>query len=352
MSSVSIAMATFNGERYLPQQLASLAAQSHPPSELVVTDDGSTDATLSLVNDFAASAPFPVCVHRNETRLGYRANFLRAATLCTSDLIAFCDQDDVWDSRKIEICLPLFSNSDVLLAYHNAVKITADGHPIGLLDDWVLPQVINPPMSIGPWPFVKGFTQVFRRSLPYSHDLWEMSVDHADARERMAHDQWFFFFSSVLGSIAYINEPLAYYRLHSSNAVGILEHERLIGAVRLCFANFADKYAQFERAARASANILDKAKEYWSGTWYQRASMAAEKYRLLEHQYADRRILYTAVETSRRLKAFRSILLSGGYGRCDRYNFGLRSLAKDALLGVLMGRRLKRVPDTGRPFDS
>jgi glycosyltransferase involved in cell wall biosynthesis len=345
MPSVSIAMATYNGERYLRQQLASLATQSHLPSELVITDDGSTDGTLNLVDDFAASAPFPVYVHRNEARLGYRANFLRATTLCSSDLIAFCDQDDVWDPRKIEICLPLFSNTDVLLAYHNAIKIAADGHPIGLLDDWVLSQVINPPMSIGPWPFVKGFTQVFRRSLPYSFDLWEMSVDYADVRERMAHDQWFFFFSSVLGSIAYIKEPLAYYRLHSSNAVGLLEPERLIDSVRLFFANSADKYAQFERGARACANILDKAKEDWSGNWYQRASMAAVKYRRLEQQYADRRTLYTAVETGRRLKAFKNILLSGGYGRYDSYNFGLRSLAKDALLGVLMGRRLKRLSE-------
>jgi glycosyltransferase involved in cell wall biosynthesis len=342
MVSVSVAMATFNGERYLREQLASLAAQSHLPSELVITDDGSTDNTLNLIGDFAAGAPFPVHLHRNDRRLGYRANFLRATTLCGSDLIAFCDQDDVWDPRKIEICLPLFSNSEVLLAYHNAVKITADAHPIGLLNDWVLTQQINPPMSIGSWPFVKGFTQVFRRSLPYSSDLWEMSVDYADARERMAHDQWFFFFSSVLGSIAYIKEPLAYYRLHSSNAVGILGPERLSDRARLFFANSAEKYTQFERGARACATILDRAKKDWSGTWHQRASIGAEKYRALEQRYADRKLLYTAVEPSRRLRAFRSILLSGGYNRYDGYNFGFRSLAKDALLGVLVGRRLKR----------
>ena len=106
----------------------------------------------------------------------------------------------------------VLDDPDVLLTYHNATTITADGHPIERLDDWVLPEVINPPMLIGPWPFVKGFTQVFRRSLPFSPRLWAMSLDFWNISERMAHDQWFFFLSSVLGSIAYVERPLVPYQ--------------------------------------------------------------------------------------------------------------------------------------------
>ena len=106
MTSVSVAMATFNGARYVRQQLDSLAVQSHLPSELVITDDCSTDETLELLNNFAANAPFPVFVHQNESRLGYRGNFLHATTLCSSDLVAFCDQDDIWDRCKLEVCVP------------------------------------------------------------------------------------------------------------------------------------------------------------------------------------------------------------------------------------------------------
>ena len=342
MVSVSVAMATFNGSRYIRQQLDSLAAQIHLPSELVISDDGSTDETLNLVREFSKKAPFPVFVYRNETRLGYRANFLHATTLCTSDLIAFCDQDDIWDRRKIEICVPFFNNPDVLLAYHNAIAITENGYRIALLNDWVLGQVINPPMTAGAWPFVKGFTQVFRRSVPFLPDLWATSMDYAKHSERMAHDQWFFFLSSVLGSIAYVNEPLAYYRQHDANVVGIAKRKNNTNSMRLFFANFATKYAHFEVCATKCSNILDRAaKEKWNGVWCDRASVAAAKYRLLAQQYGDRSTIYTAGKMSRRLTAFRSILSSGGYRRYDNYNFGPKSFAKDVLLGVFMGQRLK-----------
>jgi hypothetical protein len=161
----------------------------------------------------------------------------------------------------------------------------------------------------------------------------------------MAHDQWFFFLSSALGSIAYVREPLAYYRQHDGNAVGVSEPEHLAGSVRLFFANFADKYEHFADCASKCAFILDRAKENWTGTWYDRASIAAAKYQRLAEQYSARRTLYTSPDARRRVEAFGKILLSGGYVRHKRYNFGLKSLAKDALLGVAMGQRLKRSPE-------
>jgi glycosyltransferase involved in cell wall biosynthesis len=82
----SIALATFNGDKFLRRQLVSLAEQTLMPAELVVTDDGSRDDTLAILEKFSKTAPFPVHVHHNEERLGYRANrygtrnFTRAAT--------------------------------------------------------------------------------------------------------------------------------------------------------------------------------------------------------------------------------------------------------------------------------
>ena len=77
--SVSIAMATYNGRKHIQRQLGSLAAQTQLPTELVVTDDCSTDDTIAIVDEFAKGAPFTVKVMRNDARLGYRANFMRAA---------------------------------------------------------------------------------------------------------------------------------------------------------------------------------------------------------------------------------------------------------------------------------
>ena len=86
MTSVSVAMATFNGARYIRRQLDSPAAQSELPAELVVTDDGSTDGTLDVVEDFARAAPFPVSIRKNPTGLGYRVTSCRDDYLWVSTI--------------------------------------------------------------------------------------------------------------------------------------------------------------------------------------------------------------------------------------------------------------------------
>jgi glycosyltransferase involved in cell wall biosynthesis len=98
---ISIAMATYNGCRYLNEQLASYTAQKRLPDELVVCDDDSTDDTLQILNEFAKTAPFPVRINRNEIRLGIKGNFSKAMSLCEGDIIVFSDQDDVWVPEKL-----------------------------------------------------------------------------------------------------------------------------------------------------------------------------------------------------------------------------------------------------------
>src|SRR5271168_2200141 len=92
---ISVALCTYNGERFLSRQLASMLQQSRLPDELVVCDDRSTDNTIEILQDFSASAGFPVKITRNEHNLGFVANFERAIQLCQGDLIALSDQDDI-----------------------------------------------------------------------------------------------------------------------------------------------------------------------------------------------------------------------------------------------------------------
>src|SRR6202789_3618532 len=99
---ISVALCTYNGERFLPQQLASIAKQTRPPDELVVCDDRSTDRTVALLQEFAASSPYPVRIFENEHNLGYAANFERAIRLCEGNLIALSDQDDIWYPIRLE----------------------------------------------------------------------------------------------------------------------------------------------------------------------------------------------------------------------------------------------------------
>ena len=110
MARISVAMCTFNGEKFLEAQLDSVAQQTLKPIELVVCDDGSSDDTQAIVVRFAQSAPFAVRYISNPSRLGYRLNFMNAARQCTSDLIAFCDQDDIWCADKLKRAAVPFAN--------------------------------------------------------------------------------------------------------------------------------------------------------------------------------------------------------------------------------------------------
>jgi glycosyltransferase involved in cell wall biosynthesis len=133
MSPVSVALATYNGRKFLGAQLGSLAAQEVLPHDLVIADDGSSDDTLTIAHAFARSAPFPVLVLRSEQRLGYAANFIKAARACTGDLIAFSDQDDVWRRDKLRRMREVFGDPEVMLAYHNARLIDEAGREIGVV---------------------------------------------------------------------------------------------------------------------------------------------------------------------------------------------------------------------------
>src|SRR5512146_482570 len=97
-------MATFNGAAFLEQQLETLSAQTRAPCELVVSDDGSTDDTIAILERFARTALFEVQIVPNTGARGFAGNFLHAASLCRGSLVAWCDQDDVWSPVKLERC--------------------------------------------------------------------------------------------------------------------------------------------------------------------------------------------------------------------------------------------------------
>ena len=103
---VGIVLATYNGGRFLSEQLESFLVQERMPDELLVSDDASTDETLSIVDAFARRAPLPVKVVVNPERLGFIRNFAAALALADADIIFMSDQDDVWLPQRSPPCWP------------------------------------------------------------------------------------------------------------------------------------------------------------------------------------------------------------------------------------------------------
>ncbi len=215
-------MCTYNGARYLKDQLSSIAAQTLRPTEMIACDDASTDGTATILEAFAAATPFPVRIVQNRERLGVVQNFEQAITLCNGDLIALADQDDVWLAHKLETLTDALNRVDAAYAFCDARLIDADGRETGgrtLLGRRFVLRDIKDKYRQGreldlllKRDFIYGTTLMFRAELrdavlpipaSWSHDTWIVNV------------------LALLGYHGVpVLEPLVRYRRHAGQASG------------------------------------------------------------------------------------------------------------------------------------
>lgn len=329
---ISVALATYNGERFLPEQLDGLARQTLLPSELVVSDDTSTDRTVEIVRDFAARAPFTVKLIEGEIRLNYRLNFRRAAEHCSGDLIAFCDQDDVWDPKKLEKMADVFSNPSVLLAYHNAVVSSAEGTRMLHSAEEEDASLRERPMA--PFKSPNGLLMLFRADLRRFDDLWDMTIDQNEGDVVLAHDQWYFFLARALGEVQFIDEPLLIYRQHSGNTLGVAVKPSLRERIsrRLVHFGNADEWAA--KSADSRAAVLRVMRDREGG---ERLGHVADSYAALARRRRRRAAIYCRTSVSGRLAGLVRCLACGDY-RGGAWAFKPASIVRDLWSGVVRGR--------------
>ena len=149
----SVAMSTYNGERFLAEQLSSICAQTRPVDEIVVSDDGSSDGTLRILDDFRLAHPqIHWKILPSAENHGFRESFLRALKACGGDLIFLCDQDDRWAPDKVETMLRHFEANPAMLSLISDFKtIDANGNllnPNAPTENlWVSDRVLRAPAS-------------------------------------------------------------------------------------------------------------------------------------------------------------------------------------------------------------
>lgn len=217
-SRVSVVMATHNGAKHLGEQLESIAKQELLPCELIISDDMSEDDTVRAALEFAARSPFRVEVRVNETALGYGENFLRAAESATGDLIAFCDQDDVWLPTKLDRCVRLFENPNVMMVVHESI----------LADDLLGPQprrrlrtgIVSGAMRANPMHVPHGSHLLFRRRLLDLLPPAQRPVSGYGHHPQQTHDEWAHFAAVTFGDVLYIKDELMLFRRHPEAVSG------------------------------------------------------------------------------------------------------------------------------------
>ena len=217
---VSVAMATFNGAEFLEDQLCSIADQSRTPDELVICDDGSVDATIAIIQDFAAAVSFPVMLYQNGFRLGYAKNFMKAINACQGEIVLMCDQDDVWKHHKIDRILQEFGrNPQWDIVIHDLELIDAQG-------DRLNPKGFSGFVSgSSHTSFVKGCATAVRL------DFVQKCMPLPDGPG--GHDSWLHAIGNRMGNRHVLGEQLASYRIHGRNVSGSLPLEPPSLAVRI-----------------------------------------------------------------------------------------------------------------------
>lgn len=322
-TTVSIALASCNGARFIDEQLESLALQTRPPDELIVSDDASNDDTCQRVEAFARRADFPVHLIQNETRAATTVNFQRALEQCTGEVIFFSDQDDFWRPRKIERMVDHFDRqpeTGALLC--NASVVDEQRTPLGY-DIWramgfgeseqKMVREGNAPLVFFKHVVAAGNTLAFRgRYKPLIMPIPDL---------RSIHDAWVAFLLASVSDFEILDEDLVEYRLHDSNqfGLGLLSLRTQYQKARLQVRERA-----FRHAVRFFSAVLERID-------------AQTEYRLEPalRQQVEEKIEHSRIRDEMSKNPFRrlpSVLREMARGHYRLYGYGYKSIAQDLFL--------------------
>lgn len=320
---VSIAMATYNGARWIEEQLDSFAQQDRLPDELVVCDDCSGDETISIIEQFRRRASFEIRIVANEKNSGHIRSFLRAMALCRGDVIFLSDQDDTWRKTKISTMIRLIEENPRRHVFVNDAEYTdGNGTPYGLT---VLQKCAS--VGVGAGGHISGACTVMTK------EFVDFILPEAYTDLPRYHDVYIHRWAKALGCKHIIADVLQIWRIHGSNtsATEMMNPERVsLLRWRAKFkgvdsrSDYLRKAAQFRRMRVHLAVKRDE---------FARLEVAADFSDVLGElsrnidAFESRAALHD-LSYPGRLAAIADMSLRGKY----KYFYGWKSIAKDLLI--------------------
>ncbi|WP_270640599.1 glycosyltransferase [Longibaculum muris] len=219
MKSISVVLTTYNGEKYIAEQLESICTQTITPNEVLIFDDGSTDNTENICFSLARKyKKIKIVFTKNIINKGWQKNFIDGIKEASGEIVYLSDQDDIWLNDKIEKTISIFKNENInILATNYTIFNMRDSEPAELqqadtfVNDGALMKV----------QLTDKFYEVMRPGCTYCFrkSYFDQKVIQYWT-ENLAHDQ-LIWVTALLNSEMYIlNEPLIYFRRHESNASG------------------------------------------------------------------------------------------------------------------------------------
>jgi glycosyltransferase involved in cell wall biosynthesis len=319
-STCTIVMATFNGAKYLAEQLSSIENQALPPSKLIVSDDGSSDNTKQILASFAKRANFDVIVIDGPQK-GYAENFWSAAKLADTKYLAWADQDDIWLPQKILRCVQALEETGAYFVSHSASVVDDELRPLGrLYPDYRRTQLLSP-LQGDPFEVPSGFATMFRREILNEID-WDARPRSHQHDHLLPHDHAVGLIAFAFHHRVQLRESLAYYRQHDSNVAGdpvVTGFARVSTALKVSANNYARLAAYAERYAH-----------YLAAT-SREGGQAAELFRVAAERARLREKLRDGKTLSVRLSSLIESAKIGNYRAKHSGGFGFSAFLNDSL---------------------
>lgn len=218
---ISIAMATYNGAKYIKEQIDSILNQTIQDFELVVCDDCSADNTFKILQEYAQiDSRFHVYLNKNN--LGFKKNFEKAISLCKGEYIALSDQDDIWMDNHLELLLKAIKGKQ--MACGNSIFIDQHGKPLGMTLKY------QEALDYIPKDDLKKSMAIFLFRNPYQGASMMITKELKDIAlpfpEEPYHDVWLASLACFTGGFNYVDKPLLKYRRLESSVSGIRDQRK------------------------------------------------------------------------------------------------------------------------------
>ena len=210
---ISIALTTYNGTKYLRKQLDSLLNQTYQNFEIVISDDGSNEETISILNEYA-NKDTRVRWSRSPCERGFVKNTQNAILLCNGEIIFLCDQDDIWYGDKVQLHIDAYRDPSIMWVYNKLVLINKNDNEVGYLNDLVKDYYSKKRMKLLYYTWgscIGGAATSYRASI--LHKVMPIG------KYAPAHDSWIQL-AIFPAKCFFIDKVLQAYRLHGENEVG------------------------------------------------------------------------------------------------------------------------------------
>lgn len=238
MQEYSVALCTYNGAKYIGEQLNSIIQQTVKPAQIVISDDGSKDNTLIIAENILSNSGLDYLIVHNTVKHGVTSNFQNAFSYCTSPIIFCSDQDDVWMKHKAErMLLEYEKHPEAMLVFSDGELVDEHLNLLGC-NVWKSVGITYKRIKEGDWfhyliknCLITGAAMSFNKEL--LNDVNEIPVE-------WLHDGWLAWLAVIHNALIPCNERLFYYRQHGNNEVGMRPLNDFWGRIKGWIKNFDD----------------------------------------------------------------------------------------------------------------